>query len=57
MASEHPEPNDKRVELEQRLQEIRKQYWERAIPGWQLKVGRLIQELNAMEKSHGDRRP
>jgi hypothetical protein len=54
MASERPEPNDKRVEPQQRLEEIRKEYWERAIPGWQLEVGRLIRELNAMETTHGD---
>ena len=41
MASERPQPNARRVELEQRLDEIRKEYWDRAIPAWQVRVGRL----------------
>lgn len=41
MASKRPERNDKRVELEQRLDEIRKEYWDRAFPGWQIQLGRV----------------
>jgi hypothetical protein len=41
MASERPEPNDRRVELEQRLTGIKEQYWDLAVPVWHIRLGQF----------------